>query len=284
MVEIRGSQFFIEDSIRRLEQEAGTTLLRRSTRRVALTEAGAAFYEGCAAMVAAARAARERLSAVLDSPRGELSVAAPAGFAAAHLVPALTPLLRAQPALRVRVIVTDEKVDLVQERIDLAITISRPLSSSSLVRHHLADWELGLVAAPAYLARHGAPEEPGDLAGHDFVTLPRWHHGIDVLTGPDGRRYRVAAAPRFTSNNQLLIKQLTLAGHGLSFQALPEVAADLAAGQLVRVLRSWSLPGLSVDALVPARRQPVRVRSAIQALKDYLAVIGRGVRRRRTRA
>ena len=268
----------VSQQVRRLEQEAGAILLRRTTRRLSVTEAGAAFYEGCAAMVAAARSAHESLAALLDSPRGELGISAPAGFAAAHLVPALAPLLRAQPALRVRVVVTDEKVDLIQDRIDVAITIARPLPSSSLVRHHLADWVLGICAAPAYLERQGTPAKPAELARHEFVTLPRWHHGIDVLSGPEGRRYRVTALPRFTSNNQLLIKQLTLAGHGLSFQALPEVADELAAGLLVRVLPGWSLPGLSVDALVGARRQPVKVRLAIQALKDYLAPF-QGVRR-----
>ena len=199
----------VSQQVRRLEHEAGATLLRRTTRQLALTEAGAAFYEGCAAMVEAARSAHENLAAVLDSPRGELSLGAPAGFAAAHLVPALIPLLRAHPAMRLRTVVTDERIDLVQERIDLAIAISRPLPPSSLVRHHLADWDLGLVAAPAYLARHGTPAQPEALAGHDFVTLPRWHHGLDVLTGsrrqtpPSERRaalHQQQPAPRSASS------------------------------------------------------------------------------------
>ena len=268
----------LSQQIRRLEEEVGVTLLRRTTRRLALTEAGEAFHEGCLAMVEGARSAQERLAALLDSPTGELSVAAPVGFAATHLVPALAPLLASHPALNLRLVVTDETIDLVQERIDLSITIGRPLPSSRLVRHHLADWELTLCGAPAYLARRGTPTEPRALKEHDFVTLPRWHHGTDVLSSRDGRRFRVTVAPRVTSNNQLSIRQMTIAGCGLSFQALPEIAPDLASGLLVRVLPSWSLTSLSVDALVPPRnRQPMKVRLAIQALKNHLG----GTRKRR---
>lgn len=269
----------VSQQIRRLELEVGTTLLRRSTRRLALTEAGDAFYQGCAAMVAAARTAHEGLAAALETPTGELSLGVPAGFAAAHLVPALAPLLRGHSELKLRLVVTDEKIDVLQERLDLAITIGRSLPSSSLVRHHLADWDLGLYASPAYLAKRGTPGEPRSLARHDFIGLPRWHHGGDLLVGPDGRRHRVLAVPRVISNNQLSVRQLTLAGYGLSFHVLPEVAEELAAGRLLRVLPAWRLPALSVDALMPARpKQPARVRLALQALEDYFTRLGSGVR------
>lgn len=270
----------VSQQVRRLEQEAGASLLRRSTRRLALTQAGEAFYEGCAAMVAAARGAHERLAGLIDSPRGELSVSAPAGFAATHLVPALAAVLGEHPALNVRLLVTDEKVDLIQDRIDVAITIGRPLPSSSLVRHHLADWALGIVASPSYLSRRGMTADPSALAPHDFLTLPRWHHGGEVLVSPGGQRHNLTVAPRVISNNQLSIKQLTLAGRGLSFQALPEVAPELAAGHLVRVLPAWILTTLSVDALTPARaRPPAAVRVFVQALKDHLARAGSGLER-----
>jgi DNA-binding transcriptional LysR family regulator len=265
----------VSQQIRRLEQETGVTLLRRTTRRLALTEAGEAFYEGCVAMVAAARSAHERLADLQDAPVGELRVSAPAGFSAVHLVSALTPFLASHPALALRLIVTDEGIDLIRERIDFAITISRPLPSSSLVRRHLADWPLVLCASPDYLARRGRPERPEDLAAHDFLALPSWHHSGDVLVGPDGERYRLAVRPRVTSNNQHAVRQLTIAGLGMSFQAEPEVAEELASGRLVRVLPDWSSVVLSVDALMPARaRQPAKIRLALDAVKAYLDALG----------
>lgn len=177
----------VSQQIRRLEQETGVTLLRRTTRRLALTEAGEAFYEGCAAMVAAARSAHDRLAALQESPVGELRISAPAGFAANHLVTALAPFLVAHPAIALRLVVTDEPIDIIRERIDLAIKISRPLPSSSLVRRHLADWPLVLCASPSYLARRGTPDVPQDLAQHDFLALPRWHHSADLPSARTGR-------------------------------------------------------------------------------------------------
>jgi DNA-binding transcriptional LysR family regulator len=276
----------VSQQIRRLEQQTGVTLLRRTTRRLSLTEAGEAFYEGCLAMVAAARSAHERLASLQEAPVGELRVSAPVGFAAIHLVKALAPFLESHPALSLRLLVTDEPIDLVRERVDLAVTISGPLPSSSLVRRHLADWRLVLVASPAYLARRGTPRTPEDLPGHDLLALPPWHHPAEVLTGPGGERHRVTVKPRVTSNNQLAIRRLTLLGLGLSFQAEPEIADELAAGRLVPVLSEWSAPSLSVDALMPARtRQPAKVRMALEALAGYLAQTappaGRPLRRRR---
>jgi len=261
----------VSQQIRRLEHEVGVTLFRRSTRRLTLTEAGEAFYVGCAAMVAAARSAHERLADLQDAAVGELRVSAPAGFAAIHLVSALAPFLASHPALALRLIVTDEPVDIIRERIDLAITIARPLPSSSLVRKHLADWPLVLCASPAYLARRGAPRTPEQLAEHDFLSLPPSHHPSEELTGPAGQRHRLTLNPRVTSNNQFSIKQLTLMGLGLSFHVEPEVAAEFASGELVRVLPDWSGPTLSVDVLMPARtRQPAKIRMAVEALRGYL--------------
>jgi DNA-binding transcriptional LysR family regulator len=222
-------------------------------------------------MVAAARGAREGLARLQDSPVGELRISAPAGFASVHLVRALAPFLASYPALSVRLRVSDEPVDVIAERIDLAITISRPLRDSSLVRRHLADWRLVLCGSPAYLARHGSPRTPQDLAAHVFLGLPSGHHPTDVLTGPGGQEHRVTVPPRITANNQFAIRQLTLQGLGLSFHVEPEIAEDLAAGRLVRVLPEWAGQELSVDVLMPARSpQPAKVRLAIEALAAYL--------------
>jgi len=262
----------ISQQIRQLETETGVTLLRRTTRRFELTDAGQAFYEGCARMVAAAREAHERLSAVHDAVTGELAISAPVGFAAVHLSPALQPLLAAHPQLTLRLVVTDDQLDLARERIDLAIAIGTSPPASSLVRKHLATWENLLVASSGYLQTHRTPGRPDDLANHQFVSLPPWHHGGDLLSGPRGQRFRLAPKPRVVSNNQLTIKQLTLAGCGLSFNVLPEIADELADGRLVRVLPQWKAPQLSVDALmVPRAAQPAKVRAALDALAKYLA-------------
>jgi len=264
----------VSQQIRQLERETGVTLLRRSTRRLALTDAGEAFYEDCAAMLAAARSAHERLAALHHTVRGELSISSPVGFAATHLTAALVPLLTAHPNLWLRLVATDDQLDLMRERIDIAIAIGTRAPAITLVRRHLADWENVLVAAPAYLDTHGTPRVAADLAHHVFLSLPPWHHAADVLTGPGGKRYRVATRPRVTTNNQLAIKQLALAGCGLSFHVVLEIAEELDNGRLVRVLPEWSLPRLSVDALMlPRAAQPAKVRAAVEALEQYLSAL-----------
>lgn len=261
----------VSQQIRQLEQETGVTLLRRSTRHLALTDAGDAFYQGCAEMVAAARSAHERLAALHDSVVGELSVSAPIGFAAAHLTDALLPVLEQHPSLTLRLVATDDQLDLIRERIDISIAIGTSPPATSLVRRHLADWPNVLVASPAYLERRGTPKRVNELNDHAFVTLPPWHHPADVLTGPKGERHRLQVTPRVVSNNQHTIKQLAIAGVGLSFHVAPEITQELADGRLKRVLPDWSLPTLSVDALMPPRStQPAKVRAALDALRIYL--------------
>ena len=196
-------------------------------------------------MIRAAARAREDLIAYQHAPVGELSISAPGGLSGL-LAEALRPFLARSPKLSLRIAVTDEAIDLVRDRIDLAISISRPLRDSSLVRRHLADWPLILCAAPAYLERKGNPRAPADLARHDLLALPQTHHPTDVLTGADGREHRVTIKPRVVSNNQALIRHLTLKGAGLSFQAAPEVRAELGDGRLVRVLPEWATQVLSV--------------------------------------
>ena len=261
----------VSQQIRQLEQETGVTLLRRSTRHLALTDAGEAFYQGCAEMVAAARSAHERLAALHDTVVGELSVSAPIGFAAAHLTTALLPVLEQHPSLTLRLVATDDQLDLIRERIDISIAIGTSPPATSLVRRHLADWPNVLVASPAYLEKRGTPKRVNELNDHAFVTLPPWHHPADVLTGPKGERHRLQVAPRVVSNNQHTIKQLAIAGVGLSFHVAPEITQELADGRLKRVLPDCSLPTLSVDALMPPRTtQPAKVRAALDALRTYL--------------
>jgi DNA-binding transcriptional LysR family regulator len=265
----------VSQQIRRLEGELGVSLLRRTTRSLSLTEAGEAFHAGCAAMVAGARQAVEGLEGLQERPIGELRVSAPAGFVD-HLAAALAPFLAEHPSLALHLIVTDEAVGVVRERIDLAITLSRPLRDSGLVRRHLADWSLVLCASPDYLARRGTPRSPDDLAGHDLLSLPSGHHPTDVLTGPSGQEYRVRLKPRIISTNHHAIRQLTLMGAGLSFNVEPEVAEHLERGRLVCLLPDWKTQVLSVDALMPARTaQPAKVRLAIRALETYLAGLAR---------
>jgi LysR family transcriptional regulator, transcriptional activator for aaeXAB operon len=173
----------VSQQIRQLERETGVTLLRRSTRKLTLTDAGEAFYQGSVAMLAAARSAHDRLAELHDSVSGELTISAPVGFAAAHLTSALVPLIAAHQDLTLRLIATDDQLDLQKERIDIAIAIGTKPPATSLIRRHLADWDNVLVAAPSYLKKRGTPKPQATL--HSTHSSP-YRHGITRRTSsPD---------------------------------------------------------------------------------------------------
>ena len=127
-------------------------------------------------------------------------------------------------------------------------------------------------ASPAYLAQHVTPATPQDLIAHEWLTQEGRRRAVDEWIGRDGARHRIRVRNRITSNNQLSLKQLTLAGFGLSLQVLPEIAEELADGRLVQVLPDFSLAPLPVNVLLPGRgRQSAKVRCTVDALASYFA-------------
>ena len=142
----------VSQQIRKLEAHAQVTLLHRTTRKLTLTEAGEAFYRSCAQMLAIAEEAEQRLGEWREAPVGELRLAAPVGFSGQLISEALRPLLENHRQLRLQLFFHDEQIDLIEQRIDLAIRVGS-LSDSSLVARHLAEWNNIICAAPAYLRR-----------------------------------------------------------------------------------------------------------------------------------
>src|ERR1700712_2066851 len=161
----------VSQTIRALEAHGGVALLHRSTRKLALTEAGERYYPHCQRMLEAARAAARSLQQARDAPTGELRVSAPVGFAA-HVAPALSALLAAAPQLRLRLLVDDAMIDLIDARIDVAIRVGR-LADSNWIARRLGDFEVILCASPDYVARHGMPGTPQQLSTHQWPGFAR---------------------------------------------------------------------------------------------------------------
>jgi DNA-binding transcriptional LysR family regulator len=265
----------VSQQVRELERRSGVTLLHRSTRKLALTDAGARFFEDCAAMLAAARRARQQLVQSRDAPTGQLRLSAPVGFAR-HVAPALGAMFAAHPTLTLKLLVDDARIDLIDARVDLAVRFGK-LVDSSWVARRLCAFEWMLCAAPAYLDAHGTPQRPEDLLVHQWLTIAR--DDSQALTLPlsrgapsESRVLRLEA--HIGSNNQLSIQQMCAAGLGLARLGRVDVVDDLAAGRLVPVLPAWTQPPLDVWAVTPQRdAQPAKVRVAIEALHAYLRVL-----------
>jgi DNA-binding transcriptional LysR family regulator len=263
----------VSQQMRVLEQGSGVTLLHRSTRKLALTDAGARFAEHCAAMVAAAGRAQQQLALAHDAPSGELRMSAPVGFAR-HVAPALGPLLAANPALTLRLLVDDAMINLVDARIDLALRAGR-LPDSTWAAKRLCAFEWVLCASPDYLRRHGEPDSPSALLRHEWLVGSRDGSVLQFeLTGPQGERETLRVEARIASNNQLSLEQMCAAGLGLGLMTRPDVHEPLQAGRLQRVLPQWSMAPIPVFAVTPQREnQPAKVRHAIAALQAYLSAV-----------
>ena len=298
----------VSQTIRALEQHGGVTLLHRSTRKLALTEAGERYYPHCQRMLEAARAAAQSLQQARDAPTGELRVSAPVGFAA-HIAPAFAPLLSEAPQLRLRLLVDDAMIDLIDARIDVAIRVGR-LADSSWIARRLCDFDMILCASPGYLERKGAPATPQQLPAHQWLAFGREspvdgpHDGFAApgnaalggagkglgkgalatsqpatmpldMHSADGERHRIHVQARIASNNQSSLQQMCEHGLGLARLAHADVARELARGALVRVLPQWTFAAMPVWAVTPKRdeAEAAKVRGAVDHLKRYFAAL-----------
>ncbi len=261
----------VSQQVRKLESDGGVTLLHRSTRKLALTEAGQRYHARCAAMCAAADQARAELAASRDAPSGELRLSATVGFAR-HIAPALGELLAAHPALRLRLLVDDSPIDLINARIDLAVRYGR-LQDSTWAARRLGGMQWYLCAAPGWVADHGVPQHPDALLSYSWLGFARENGGLLIdLRSPTGDPRALRVEPRIASNNQLSIQQMCEAGLGLALVGSMDSHDALQAGRLVRLLPDWSFGTLDIWAVTPQRdAQPAKVRQTIAALHRYLS-------------
>ncbi|WP_296945358.1 LysR family transcriptional regulator [uncultured Massilia sp.] len=271
----------VSQAIRALERQGGVTLLHRSTRKLALTEAGQRYYPHCRRMLEAARAAADALRQARDAPTGELRVAAPVGFAG-HIAQALAPLLADAPLLRLRLLLDDAMIDLIGARIDVALRVGR-LADTNWIARRLCDFDSLLCAAPAYLERHGTPAGPRELDAHQWLALERAGHagGAQAVTlelelrAEDGRRERATAQARIVSNNQVALQQMCEQGLGIARLARVDAEPALRQGLLVPVLPAWRPASLPVWALTPRRDgEEAKVRAALAHLKRHFGAAG----------
>jgi DNA-binding transcriptional LysR family regulator len=261
----------VSQQLRLLEEALGLVLLHRSTRRLTLTEAGERYYPACAAMVAQARSADQALERLRDEPEGELRLAAPIGFG--ELLAAALEPLRRHPRLRLHLLLDDTPIDLIGERVDLALRVGR-FTDSSLVARRLGELQRQLCAAPRYLAERGWPRHPAELAGHDWLGLPPRGAAADTLSfqGLQGEREEVRVEARLFASQVTALQAMAVAGWGLYVGMADDVRQPMAEGRLAPVLPDWRLEPAAVFAVTPRRgEQPAKVRHALQALQQHFA-------------
>lgn len=233
------SKSAVSKQVSRLEDELGVRLLNRTTRRLSLTEAGAAYLEGCRRALAEAEAAEAAVTHLAAAPRGVLRVNAGMSFGIRHVGPALPDFMTRYPELSVELDLNDRFVDLVDEGYDLAVRIAR-LEESSLIARRLAPSRRVLCAAPSYLERRGAPVGLDDLRNHDCLLYAYQTSGDHWrFWGPGGER-QVRVRGRLRVNNGDALAQAAIGGLGIALLPSFICGEDLRAGRLVQLLPEWN--------------------------------------------
>lgn len=261
------SPAMVSKRLRRLEGRLGAHLLRRSTRRLALTARGERLHEDLLAIMTALRAAEDRVRGGAHEPAGVLLVSAPTSFGRMHIAPHIGRFLERHPRVELALDLSDDFIDLTAQRVDLAIRITADLPPG-LVAHRLATSRRVLCAAPAYLAQAGEPRSIGDLAGHRLLAasgqLP-WR-----LSGPEGE-VSVEGVSLVRTNSSEVARELALAGAGIALRSLWDVNEALARGALRRILPAYGgSSDLAIYAVHPPMGAPL---PALASFVDFLRAL-----------
>ena len=256
--------------IAKLEARLGVALFLRSTRRVTLTEAGAIYLPLCEDLLSALDEADATASSLGGRPTGLLRVSAPTTFARLHLTEALPNFLSLNPDVRLDISYSDAYVDVVEERIDVAIRIGR-LTDSSLRARLLAPNVRRLVASPQYLASAAPLSSPDDLAGHQLLHFSRLKDGDAWILERDRHEHRVTVTPWLRSDDAFVLYEAALAGFGVALLA-DFIAADaLRDGRLTPVLPGWTVPETGIYAVYAGATAPPKTRAFIDFLVNTMA-------------
>ncbi|MCC2955484.1 LysR family transcriptional regulator [Massilia sp. IC2-477] len=250
-----------------LEARLGVKLLQRTTRRLVLTDEGAAFLEDCQRILSELEEAEAAASERSAHASGHLFVSAPAGFGRQHVAPLLPSFLAEHRDVTVNLNLTDRLVDVVGEGVDVAIRIAS-LTDSSLVGTKLADNHRVVVGTPAYLKRHGRPRVLADLARHNCLAISSEgsQRGWTFLDA--GKPVTLKVGGNMECNDGAVLHAWALAGKGLAWRSMWEVGSQIASGELCTVLDEFAAPGNDIYAVFAQRQHlPLRIRAFVDFLR-----------------
>jgi DNA-binding transcriptional LysR family regulator len=252
-----------------LETALGVRLLQRTTRRLALTEVGKLYYQHAQNVMAEAEAAVEAVERVREVPSGSLRVSCPVSIAQIYLARVLPRFLAAYPQIRLDLVVTNRRIELIEEGIDIAMRVRIAGDEEA----HLVTRRFGpapglIVAHPELLEAHGPIAEPEDLAKIPVMGFGsadrklRWS-----LAGANGEKREVTLTARLTTDDFNVLRNAALAGLGATMLPSEFCLEDIQAGRLTPLLTKWSIPVATLQAVYTSRRGMV---PAVRAFLDFL--------------
>ena len=239
--ELRHSAAVVSNRIARLEERLGVRLLNRTTRRVNLTTEGDVYYRHCLRILSEMQEAENAIANQKNTTRGPVTLTCPIAFGNKYVAPIIPKFVEKNPDVQIRLHLSDRLLDLLQDKVDLAIRIAE-LKESSLIVRKLAANKRMLVASPDYLEKHGAPNVPGDLLHHNCLLLrfPGSQQYQWTLVGPnDEGAATLAVSGSMDSDNGEVLTRWCLDGHGIALKSHWEVGTYIRDGRLKVVLRAF---------------------------------------------
>jgi len=249
-----------------LESEVGAALLTRTTRAVILTEAGADYLARIEPILAALDEA-DHAARGTGELRGLLRVGAATSFAVREVIPRLGIFMKQHPSLRIEMLMTDQRQDLLTENVDVALRFGH-LPASSAVARRLGVSERLLAAAPAYLDAHGTPKTPANLASHTVIVSPSDASSLGWSFERDGRKMSITVEGRLTFSVNEGATAAAVEGLGIISTGVWGCRAELKSGALLQILPEWRMEPVEVNAILPAGRA---AKPSARAFAEHLA-------------
>lgn len=267
------SRAVVSYHIKKLESQLGVKLLNRTTRSIALTEAGSEYYQSCRIIAEQAATANQQIENLKNEPEGLLKITCPVNAGVQIVVPALNEFRRLYPKINLDVMLTDEVVNIMQEGIDLAIR-GAPLSDSGLQASKLSTLPTCLCGSPDYFKKNGRPLTPADLEQHDWVIYKMTSGAIELSKG--NRSYSVAVKGSISTNNAAARTAFVEGGHGIArvptYDAWPKVQEGL----LDIVMDDYQLKNIDIYGVFPpGSTGSKKLRLLIDFLKEYFIKLDR---------
>ncbi|HFF5574975.1 TPA: LysR family transcriptional regulator [Acinetobacter baumannii] len=269
----------VSQQIRSLENEMDVILLHRSTRKLSLTEAGQAFFSSCQEMLAAAERGKIRINKLRDDLIGDLRIATTPDLAVQHIIPALSHWMSAHRGLSVHFEVGHRYIDLIEERIDIAVRMSSTAVEESDSVIPMAFVDQILVASPSYLNQTSPILHPNDLNNHELLSINAMNdsRSFNFQHAKTGEKLNIEMASRLQSNNLQVAKALCQQGHGIARILYLDAQKELKNGSLIEILPDWKLPAFTLYAEIAKHdQQPMKIQRCVEALKQYFSQLAGG--------
>nr|WP_211462682.1 LysR family transcriptional regulator [Collimonas silvisoli] len=256
-----------------LETRLGVQLVRRTTRRLFLTEAGAEFHQRCKGILGDLREAEDTVTETAIKPTGTLRVTASLSFCLLHITPLLPEFSQRYPEIQVEVIAANRYYDIIENGIDVAIRTRQVEADSNITIRRLAETRRILAAAPSYIEKFGTPVLPPDLKHHHILNyaLANTPNELPLKRGKESIVTKIR--PLLEANDGQILRHAAIAGMGILVQPKYIVYDDLVAGRLVPVLDDWDLPRLTINIAFQTRAHlPAKARLFIDALVERFRI------------